>query len=259
MAEESDSAVFIFGFKDNGSCTEKWDADLFIHIDNMLRTYILTRLKNDDAGLWEYTRYLAESNAVVAIQKPANLEHLPIPSERDYLAESEGEPSVIESTLVAKEGTETEVSEHEESTVKDMGDANWAIRMRMFAPAIKFLEELLENRQDYHVGWLRLGHAKREYAVDLHIQSGSVEADNMPEIRRLLESSLDDFHKAQGHISAQYKAEARYHASKSYLRLWQYFEDESFLENTRHEADEAAKLYPDSKYDSWIEFLWNVH
>jgi len=228
LAEPLDSAVFIFGFKDKGLWTEKWDANLFIHIDTMLRPYILTRLR-DDAGLWEYTRYLAESNAVVTIQKPDYLEQLPIPSERDYLSESEGEPSVIESTLVAKEGTETEVSEHEELVVKSMGDANWAIRTRMFAPAIKFLEELLENRQDYHVGWLRLGHAKREFAVDLHIQSGTDDTDHMPEIRGLLESSLNDFCKAKGHISAPYRAEAHYHASKSYLRLWQYFKDESFL------------------------------
>jgi len=258
LAESSDGAFFIFGFRDNGSCTEKWDADLFIYIDKMLRPYILTRLK-DDEGLWEYTRYLAESNAVVAIQKPAYLEHLPIPSERDYPAESEDGPSAIEHETVVKESTEPEVPEHGESTIDNMGDANWAIRTRNFAPAINYYEELLKKRKDYHVGWLRLGCAKREYAVDLHMQSESTDVDNMPKIRELLQSSLHDFCKAQGHIGAPYRAEAHYHASKSYLRLWQYFRDESFIEKARNEADEAAKLYPDSKYDSWIEFLWNVY
>lgn len=258
VVEASDSAVFIFEFKNKGLYKEKWNANLFIHIDNMLRPYILTRLK-DDAGLWEYTRYLAESNAVVLIQEPTYLEHLPIPSERDYPAESEDGPSVIEPKSVVKEGTESEVPAHGESTIDNKDDADWAIRTRRFAPAINYYEELLKKRKDYHVGWQRLGYAKREYAVDLYIQSESVDDDHIPEIRELLDSSLKDFCKAKGHISAPYKAEAHYHASKSYFRLWQYFKDESFLESARHEADEAAKMYPDSKYDSWIEFLWNVY
>jgi len=255
---DMDGPEFIFEFKDAGSYKEKWSARLFIHIDNMLRPYILTRLK-DDAGLWEYTRYLAESNAVVTIQKPTYLEHLPIPSEREYLTEREDEPLLDDIHPVVDDGQRIPKIETEELKVESMCDATRAIQTRRFAPAIEFLEQQLEERPNYHVGWLRLGHAKRELAVDLlHIQSASRDDEADARVRQLLESSLGDFTKAEGHISAPYRAEAHYHASKSYLRLWQYFKDESFRERARHEADEAAKLYPDSKYDSWIEFLWNA-
>jgi len=257
IADGSDSPLFIFEFKDKGSCEEKWNAKLFIHIDKMLRPYILTRLK-DEAGLWEYTRYLAESNAVVTIEKSDYPDYLPIPSEHEYLAETEGSPSTKASQPITDTSQQLSQSEAQELAVASMGDVNLAIRMREFAPAIEYLTELLRKRQDYHVGWLRLGHAKREYAVDLHANHASENGAQLEKIRKLLESSLHDFKKAQGHVSAQYKAEAHYHASKSFFRLWQFFEEEDRLDKTRDEADEAAKLYPDSKYDSWIEFLWNV-
>ncbi len=68
-----------------------------------------------------------------------------------------------------------------------------------------------------------------------------------------LESSLEDFRKAEEHKDTQYKAEAHYHGSKSHFRLWQYFGNDSSKEQALEEANEAARLYPDSKYDSWIE------
>jgi hypothetical protein len=255
--DKDDEPTFIFDFKekDGGSRKEKWSSEIFIHVDNMLRPYILTRLK-DDAGLWEYTRYLAESNAVVTIQEPTYMQRLPIPSKPEYLAESQDEPLTAETEPTVEEGTPTEARKEPETVVESMGDAISAIQVRRFAPAIKFLTELLAKRADYHVGWLRLGHAKRERAVDLHATANGT--GTPPEVRRLLESSLDDFHRAQEHISPPYKAEAHYHASKSYFRLWQYFKDNNALERAREEADIAAKLYPDSKYDSWDEYLGNV-
>lgn len=259
ILDGSDGSAFIFGYTNKGSCDEQWNACLFIHIDNMLRPYILTRLK-DEAGLWEYTRYLAESNAVVAIQKPEYLEQLPIPSDREYLTESENEPCTTPETEDPSEKSET--ADHTQNVgtkVESMGDAIGAIQSRQFAPAISFLEDYLLQRRNYHVGWLRLGHAKREYAVDSHIQSEADGTQNSERIRELLESSLKDFRKAQEHVSTQYKAEAHYHASKSHFRLWQYFNDDPSKELALEEATEAAKLYPDSKYDSWIEFLWNAH
>jgi hypothetical protein len=256
LFDAADDPLFIFDFAEKGECREKWNAKLFIHIDKMLRPYILTRLK-DEEGWWEYTRYLAESNAVVTVQEPAYLSYFAVPSDPEYLMESEETPSCVETCPSVSEEQEPGGSKGKELAVANMGDVNWAIRIREFAPAIEYLENLLEKRQDYHVGWLRLGHAKREYAVDLYTDQCN-DNHQSDRIRQLLESSLGDFRRAGGHISSQYKAEAHYHASKSHFRLWQYFKDESCLEKTRQEADEAARLYPDSKYDSWIEFLWNV-
>ncbi len=254
-SNRTDEPAFIFEVKNGESSQEKWSAKLFIHIDNMLRPYILTRLK-DDAGLWEYTRYLAESNAVVTIRATTYMQDLPIPSEFEYLAESEDETSIGEPKRTTEEDPSTVIQRDTDRPIESMGDAISAIQTRRFAPAIEFLTKLLMRRVDYHVGWLRLGHARREYAVDLHAQDH--DGSHLEEIRNLLESSLKDFAKAQEHISAPYKAEAHYHASKSHFRLCQYLKDKDALEHARLEAEMAAELYPDSKYDSWDEYLGNV-
>jgi hypothetical protein len=253
----ADGPLFISDFADKGECGEKWEAKLFIYIDKMLRPYILTRLK-DEAGLWEYTRYLAESNAVVTVQEPAYLSYFAIPSDPEYQVESEEALSSAETCPSVTEKPELGESKGKEPVVASMEAVNRAIRNREFPSAIKYLEDLLQRRGDYHVGWLRLGHAKREYAVDLHSKELEADEKQSDGIHQLLQSSLDDFTKAQGHVSAQYRAEAHYHASKSCFRLWQYFERDGWLENARREADEAARLYPDSKYDTWIEYLSSV-
>jgi hypothetical protein len=250
-SDGTDNPSFIFEFKNSGSCKEKWSAGIFIHVDKMLRPYILTRLK-DDAGLWEYTRYLAESNAVVTVSEPTYVQQLPIPSEDEYLTGCEDETPEADAKPTTGQVTSTR-AEPEEEPCESIGDAISAIQTRRFPPAIEFLKAHLSERPNYHVGWLRLGHAKREYAVDLHAQSDSEE--DSKQIRSLLESSLGDFRKAQDHVSDPYKAEAHYHGSKSYFRLYQYFQERDAIERAREEARIAAGLHPDSKFDSWIEYL----
>jgi len=51
--------VFAWG----ANSAESWKARPFVHLDRMMRPYVLTRLRNEE-GAWEYTRYLAEANAI---------------------------------------------------------------------------------------------------------------------------------------------------------------------------------------------------
>ena len=72
--------TFVWGKKGD---LEFWDARPFIFLDKMMRPYLLSRLKNE-AGSWEYTRYLAEANAVYSVSDPDLLKLLPRPEESDY-------------------------------------------------------------------------------------------------------------------------------------------------------------------------------
>lgn len=110
----------------------------------MMRAYVLTRLKNPD-GIWEYTRYLAESNAVVERNAPELLENLP----RPLISEYNGSEPQRALTLPEHDTTATQRAD-------TMDDAIAAIRERDFDRAITFFEEYLEKQPNYHVGWLRV-------------------------------------------------------------------------------------------------------
>ena len=249
VPEQTTELSFVHGL-DKNSADEVWPAKRFIHVDKMFRPYVLTRLK-DAAGLWEYTRYLAESNAVITVSAPEFLDDFPRPAEKEYEAQ---EDAGIEGT--APEGTNTGTAPPSQDTqVRSMPEAGSAIRERRFPEAIQFLESLIEVRPDYHVGWLRLGHARREWAVDLRQASnGKV----TPQQRELLGSSLESLNNAKNHVDRQYKAEACYQASKTYYRLWSIEHDNTTLDKALEEAFEASVTYPDSKYDSWLEYLSNL-
>lgn len=97
-----------------------------------------------------------------------------------------------------------------------MSDAIEAIRSDDVDAAIPYFERLTHERPTYHIGWLRLGYARREKAVRM-AQSDPTEAV------RLLTLSIADLSKAVGHIDPKYQAQALYERSKSAYHLARLF------------------------------------
>lgn len=205
---------------------ESWPADVLVHIDPMMRPHVLTRVKGLDVS--EYTRFRAEANAVLVVPDSGIAKYLPAPERKDYLPQ--GFPT-------------------EERREIGQSEALEAIRDGDFDTGISFFSRLLESRPAYHVGWLRLGHARREKAVRLS-ESDPAEA------KRLLEAALGDLLSAGGHIDPGYKALAHYERSKAFYRLAQLEPAEaSHAVQARDEAAEAFRLSNERKYQTWWQHL----
>lgn len=248
---------FLFGLQKN-CADEAWSAIPFVHVDEMFRPYVLTRMK-DDAGLWEYTRFLAESNAVVTITNPDVFDTFPIPSEGEYAAQDAHEETGTVPEQDPMQGLETEGMQAVPE-VRSISEAASAIRQRRFKPAISFLEQLVKQQPEYHVGWLKLGTARRELAVETRQTPGILhDQEDAEPTQDLLRGSLEALNRAKQHIQASYRAEAHYQASKTNYRLWQLTPRSDFLDTALEEAEAASELYPDSKYDSWMEYLLQAH
>jgi hypothetical protein len=230
-----DRETFVWG---KNTEQELWDARPFVFLDKMMRPYLLSRLKNE-AGSWEYTRYLAEANAVYGLSSPDLLKLLPRPEEADYRKD---EPPPKETTPIEREGhvAETILSNRE--------DAFAAVRRRDFEPAIGFWKAEVDQKPYYHSGWQRLGFAQREYGVDL-MDSERERAE------QLLRESIGSFNHATEHNDPQYKAEAYYNRSKAHWRLWRLTGDSKEFEHAVDDAQTAASCFYDHRFVSWSEFL----
>lgn len=88
--------------------------------------------------------------------------------------------------------------------------------------------------------------------MDLLTQNGDSKAE------QLFNESVAALQKAAQHRDPWYQAEAHYHASKTYMRLWQYRKDSASQENALNQAMEAVKLYSDPKFQSWYEHVTNL-
>ncbi len=226
---------FVWG---EGTEAETWDARPFVFLDKMMRPYLLSRLKNE-AGSWEYTRYLAEANAVYTLTNVDLLKLLPPPVESDYHKE-EPLPSAVTPVDAQSPALKAPINSREEAFA--------AVRQRDFEPAIEFWRSEVSRRQNYHSGWQRLGFAQREYAVDL-FDSDAERA------RELLDESVVSFTRAIGHQDPQYEAEAYYNRSKSRWRIWRLSEDSSEFTKALGDAQKAVQAYYDHRFVSWSEFL----
>lgn len=235
----SDWETFVWGKQAE---QESWDARPFIFLDKMMRPYLLSRLKNE-AGSWEYTRYLAEANAVYSLNNPDLLKLLPRPGESDYRKD---EPPPKEN----QSGADTTVSA--EAPIISRGEAFAAVRRRDFEPAIQFWKSEVEQKPYYHSGWHRLGFAQREYGVDL------MDTDRTRG-EQLLRQSIESFGHAVDHSDPQYAAEASYNRSKAHWRLWRLTEDSQEFEKAFADAESAASSFYDHRFVSWDEFLKENH
>jgi len=230
-----DRETFVWG--KNGE-QELWDARPFVFLDKMMRPYLLSRLKNE-AGSWEYTRYLAEANAVYSLSNPDLLKLLPRPEEADYRKD---EPPPKDTTQTSSKGdmAETPACTREEAFA--------AVRRRDFEPAIAFWKAEVDEKPYYHSGWQRLGFAQREYGVDL-TDSEHDKAE------QLLRESVVSFDHATGHGDPQYEAEAYYNRSKAHWRLWRLIGDTKEFDSAVDDAQTAAARFYDHRFVSWSEFL----
>jgi hypothetical protein len=235
-----DCETFVWGSKNSGQ--EIWDARPFVLLDKMMRPYLLNRLKNE-AGSWEYIRYLAEANAVYGLSEPDLLKLLPRPAESDYRIHKEDE-TLAKGVAAAGDGNPLLAK----TPITNREQAFSAVRDRDFEPAIEFWKQEVEHRSHYHSGWQRLGFAQREYAVDL------METDHQA-AERLLQDSLTSFTNATSHNDPQYSAEAYYNRSKAHWRLWRLNQDREEFDSAVEDAQMAASRFYDQRFISWSEFL----
>lgn len=209
---------------------ETWPAGIFVHVDRMMRPHILTRVKGTD--VCEYTRFRAEANAVLVVPGVGVPEQLLEPETSEYLRPPAPTPEA------SSHGRELEMS-----------DALEAIRGGDYDTGISFFEALVKKRPEYHVGWLRLGHARREKAVRLL-------APDPDQARSLLGAALEALESATKHIDRAYQALAHYELSKTYYRLGQLDRSsEEYRNLTRKEANAACGLSSERKYQTWWEHL----
>jgi len=206
----------------------------------MMRPYILTRLRNEE-GAWEYTRYLAEANAILRLNEPEWLKILPLPQKAEYQAEDV--PSV------PLNPTAVQVTPPDVPPLSTREEAIQALREKNYEPAIDFFKREVQPRPNYHSGWSRLGYAQREYAAHL------IDSDNIDEAKAQLGGSLASYGKAVQHADERYSAEAHYNRSKAHWRLWKLTHAPDDLKAAIEDADSAVKKYYEGRFLSWSEYL----
>jgi len=226
---ENTSVSFVFPCQKKEPA-EVWPAVVLVHIDPMMRPHVLTRVKGLD--VCEYTRFRAEANAVLVVPEAGIANHIPTPEKKEYLV---SEPS----------SEKPPIQEHEIT----LPEALESIRSGDFETGIAFFSNLVEQRPEYHVGWLRLGHAKREKAA-------RIVATAPQYARQLLTEALENLATASEHIDPSYKALAHYERSKTYYRLARLAEnDDGFMIRARDEASAASNISTERKYQTWMEHL----
>lgn len=213
---------------------EQWQTGPLVHIDSMLRPHVLTRIK-DEQGTGEYIRFKAEANAVLNRYDIGIHETFPIPKAAEYdIREAEGEADT-----------------GEPRRAESFADAIDAIRGERFDEAIAFFEELTQKRPSYHIGWLRLGHARREKAVRLP-------KDDDAQAIALLTRAVKDLTQAAKHRDPDYQAQALYERSKAHFHLARRgSERPANYADALKDAEAAESIYPGWKFESWLEYLEN--
>lgn len=230
---------FVFPCRKRGDNNEIWSARSMLHMDAMTRPHILTRVKGHD--LCEYTRFRAEANAVLVQPNGGIASRLLEPTKAEYVPEEEGQQPPIELQI-----PESLLSP---KRAMSMSDAIEAIRSEEFDVAIPFFEELTRERPNYHIGWLRLGYARREKAVRLA-------HDDPDEAVRLLNLALSDLTKAAEHVDPEYQAQAWYERSKSAYHLAALVpEPAKDREIYMEDAEKACSKSDEKKFLTWLEHI----
>lgn len=219
---------------------ESWKARPFVHLDKMMRPYVLTRLRNEE-GAWEYTRYLAEGNAILRLNEPAWFKILPQPDKNEYASTEEPQPVAT--------GPVAQPPSIQAHPIQDRDQAIQALREKRYEPAIDFFKKELQDRQYYHSGWSRLGYAQREFAAHL------MDIRHDEEAKDQLKDSIASYGKAVHHTDSRYSAEAHYHRSKAYWRLWKLTNSQDDLKAALADAVKAAGTYYEDRFLSWSEYV----
>lgn len=231
---------------------EIWNCQPFIFIDSMIRPHILTRLLSQSAGRWEYTRFRAEANSVIQKEEPQWLSLLPTPTELEYQTVESVNEDNEEAKLVATLTHSTEVGDLpasiETRSVNDFEEALRQIRNEEYEPAINYFAKLVNIRPEYHVGWLRLGHAQREFAVRIQVS-------NPEQAKKLFSESIKSLTTAANHIDSNRIAQALYERSKANYHWGRLTGDEAILRQSLDDVEQAYTIVDDTTYVSWIDYL----
>lgn len=241
---EQPSFQFIFPCHSNNSVEqERWEAFPFIHIDSMIRPHVIARIRNKDEqqGLYEYTRYRAEANAVIVISDIGIPSELRQPKASDYEKEEDSDLDTSHESAQSV-GSDMGISRDEPIIeLRTILEAIEASRQGNYEASIAYFEKLTQDRPLYHVAWLHLGHTKREQAARL--SEKNPEAAN-----EILKGAVVALEKATEHKDREYQASALYELSKTYFRL-------NDLVKARDKAQKACERSSDPKYQTWMEYI----
>jgi tetratricopeptide (TPR) repeat protein len=244
----------------------EWPVGPFIYIDPNKRPYVLTRLKDRETGTWEYTRYRAEANSVLSYDAEGILGWMPAPNESEYqqpedeevvAAVATGMPptDALGTTTTSEPPTQTPEGIPDaielvprKRMVSTFGEALDAMRRGDHDLAIPFLERLVEERPNYHIGWLRLGYAQREKAARLAPRDKDKSLG-------LLDASIKSLSNALGHVDPGYRADAFYERSKAYYRRYVVGGQKNDAENAITDGGDARRLSPDTRFQTWMEYF----
>jgi hypothetical protein len=245
----SDEIQFVFPCRKKGDDNEVWQARPMLHLDSMMRPHILSRVKGHD--VCEYTRFRAEANAVLVQVNGGIVQRLPEPVKGEYMLKAEESLEDVHqpvATLIVKD--QVQVSEpHRELT---MFEAIEAIRSEDYEPAIDFFTKLTQGRPNYHIGWLRLGYARRERAV-------RIAPDDCTSGAALLKLAVQDLETASQHVDVEYKALAWYERSKAWYHLGRVEpENEGYRASCVEDARKACSLSDEKKFLTWLEHVQHL-
>ena len=234
--------------KKDANEVEVWEANPLLHLDSMMRPHVLTRVKEHD--FCEYTRFRAEANAVVRVSGGI-VQCLPEPTKSEYVFKTE-EPLDHAQPAVASPIAPHQPQPSAPSRELSMSEAIEAIRSEDYEAAIEFFYKLTCDRPTYHIGWLRLGYARRERAV-------RIAPDDKSSGISLLKLAVQDLEKAAQHIDPEYKALGWYERSKSWYHLARLEPNvEEHRTNCVADAEKAFSLSDEKKFLTWLEHLQHL-
>ena len=235
--------VFIFGHRRSDSA-ERWPGHLFVHVDSLFRPYLLTRLIADATSTCEYTRFRAEANAVITIEDAGWEALLPRPQEADYSEPERGTTVAPRSDPLPRQPVGPSPT-----IAMTLAEATRLTQNEDFERAIPLLEQIVLAEPDNAAVWHTLGYAEREYAMRTRTREPEVaKAYFLRSIERLtkaLSMETADDRRADALL-------ARSRARFQYARV---AGDDQQLRGAMQDAEQAYAANPDTKYESWLEFV----
>jgi hypothetical protein len=245
----SDDIQFVFPCRKKGDDNEVWQAKPMLHVDSMMRPHILTRVKGHD--VCEYTRFRAEANAVLVQVNGGIVQCLPEPAKGEYVTKAEKPVENVRQPVVAP-AVPDQVQVLVRNSELTMFEAIEAIRSEDYEPAIDFFTKLTRDRPNYHIGWLRLGYARRERAV-------RIAPDDRVSGVALLKLAIQDLAIAAQHVDLEYRALAWYERSKAWYHLGRLEpEVEQHRANCVEDAEKAFSLSDEKKFLTWVEHVQHL-
>jgi hypothetical protein len=245
----SDDIQFVFPCRKKGDDNEVWQAQPMLLLDSMMRPHILSRVKGHD--VCEYTRFRAEANAVLVLVNGGIAKRLPEPVKSEYVTKAEEPIENVEHPVAAPVAPDR-VQAHVLHRDLTMFEAIEAIRSEDYETAIDFFTKLTRDRPNYHIGWLRLGYARRERAVRIAPDDGVSGG-------ALLKLAVQDLERAAQHVDVEYQALAWYERSKAWYRLGRLEpEREQHSANCLEDAEKAFSLSDQKKFLTRLEHVQHL-